>query len=216
MENLTEKKLRHGSADGRDGKALILLFGRHGDIKPQNILWFPDTSNSWMKGRGRGTLKLADFGVADFSTKDEFDSDFDRIRHQFAAQSPTYRSPENDFNDPRIGSSYDIWSLGCVYLEFIAWWFGRWKLVKKFTEERKSPDLFWTEYKGLSTPIILDTFFESKRNELTQKMEATTKSSVSQASKVVQILKSKHAAHYSSSSILWNTTGREIILRMAF
>ncbi|KAJ0116630.1 hypothetical protein J7T55_009780 [Diaporthe amygdali] len=179
--NLAEKRMQDGSASQQSSESRILLYGRHGDIKPENILWFPATRMS--RSKDQGILKLADFGVADFSTKNEFEVDFNRRRHQFLAQSPTYRSPENDFEDPRIGSSYDIWSLGCVYLEFIAWWFGRWKLVKKFADERTDDDQFWTKHAGLNKVLKVDTFFEIKQNQGPGGSEAFAKPSVSKWSK---------------------------------
>lgn len=86
--------------------------GRHGDIKPKNILYFADD-----KG-GPERLVIADFTLM------RFHSDA-TTSFTFANQvgfSPTYRPPEVD---ERIGAivsqKYDIWTLGCVYLEFVTW-----------------------------------------------------------------------------------------------
>ncbi|KAK4101555.1 kinase-like protein [Parathielavia hyrcaniae] len=99
----------------------VKLFGRHGDIKPANILWFP--------GPNGGMLKLTDFGLSEFHTlKSRSNRSNSRI-----ATSLTYRPPECDMKDGKISRSYDIWTLGCLYLEFITWLLGGWDLVVKFT-----------------------------------------------------------------------------------
>lgn len=154
IDDLREESTRQGLPTRHNFKPPLRLFGRHGDIKPENILWFRENR------KDPGLLKLADFGVANFSTKDESKPEFNSSRHRLIASTPTYRSPENDFKDSPMGSSYDIWSLGCVYLEFIAWWFGHWKLVHGFAEERKADDKFWTDQIGLRNVIKLDTLFE--------------------------------------------------------
>lgn len=106
----------------------VQLFGRHGDIKLQNVLWFRDPKN---KG-DIGILKITDFGLAEFRTS----------RAQIYKRSSDltfslpYQPPECDMQGGRVGQSHDIWSLGCLYLELITWSLGGWELVKKFQEVR--------------------------------------------------------------------------------
>ncbi|KAI0439232.1 kinase-like protein [Xylaria telfairii] len=104
------------------------LYGRHGDIKPANILWFPNL----MDDNDGGTLKLTDFGLAELHS---FDSR-SYITKSHIATSPTYRPPEYDMKEGKISRSYDIWTMGCLYLEFITWLLGGWDLVKLFTVKR--------------------------------------------------------------------------------
>ena len=104
------------------------LFGRHGDIKPNNILWFPNA--------GRGVLKITDFGIAHFSTRDSVPAE----SRGPVANSPSYRAPECDLPNWMLSPSADIWALGCVYLEFITWFFGGWKGVEDFARRRLAPD----------------------------------------------------------------------------
>lgn len=134
------------------------LFGRHGDIKPENILWFPDLETSGPNGFG--TLKIADFGIVEFSTQRAVD----RRRRGFVANSPSYRAPENDLPHDdgitRVSSSYDIWALGCVFLEFVTWWFGGWIMVEGFRSQRDLPDPVWYGSAALEEPVYFsDTFF---------------------------------------------------------
>ncbi|KAI0523946.1 hypothetical protein F5B22DRAFT_423512 [Xylaria bambusicola] len=85
---------------------------RHGDVKPENILRFKDRTTL-------GILKLGDLGLA-------------KTHHQSTAlrQAPTttrvgtmrYEPPETvvSNNQPR-SRKYDIWSMGCVTMEFVIW-----------------------------------------------------------------------------------------------
>jgi serine/threonine protein kinase len=112
------------------------VFGHHGDIKPENVLMFPDSDYQKTK---RGTLKLSDFGLAEFSHHQTVSM---QPKSSFAT-SPPYRAPEVDLEGTgAIGRSYDIWTLGCLYLEFITWLIGGWELVDTFAFNRLEPDPF--------------------------------------------------------------------------
>jgi len=90
-----------------------VLYGRHGDIKPENILWFqktPDTDDEM------GILQIADFGLGRFHGRDSRS----RVPPESVQGSPTYEPPECKLHRP-VSRAYDIWSLGCLYLEFITW-----------------------------------------------------------------------------------------------
>lgn len=128
------------------------LYGRHGDIKPQNILWFPDPANE----SSRGTLKITDFGLTKFSSSHSKSYELGAK----LATSPTYRPPEYDLEDGLVGRSYDIWTLGCLYLEHITWLLGGWALVEDFTKKRQALDPRWHD-------IHTDTFFEIVSCKLT-------------------------------------------------
>ncbi|KAM0421333.1 hypothetical protein ACHAPT_010864 [Fusarium lateritium] len=156
----------------------VLLFGRHGDIKPENILWFPAHNKSTKEVSG--ILKISDFGIAEFSSQAAVDA---RTRGLLGF-SRTYRPPECDleFNDGRIGPSYDIWSLGCVFLQFIAWWLGGWEHVDEFASQRLGSDHAWFETldnRYNSDAFFSDVFFTSRVDE-TGKKEAVVKPAVTQ------------------------------------
>lgn len=103
----------------------------HGDIKPENILWFPE--NDGRKDKTHGTLKLSDFGLAEVSVHQTTSM---QPKSKFAT-SPHYRAPEVDLEGTgAIGRSYDIWTLGCLFLEFITWQLGGWNLVGSFLFSR--------------------------------------------------------------------------------
>ncbi|KAL5315475.1 hypothetical protein ACEPPN_016343 [Leptodophora sp. 'Broadleaf-Isolate-01'] len=85
-------------------------FGRHGDIKPENILWMKDSVDD------PGSLMVADMGLGRFHRKESRS----RVDPKTINGSPTYAPPEVTLNKP-VSRAYDIWSLGCVFAEFITW-----------------------------------------------------------------------------------------------
>ena len=123
-----------------------MLFGRHGDIKPKNILWFLDEEEG-------GTLKITDFGIAELNSKRKGTR---KPNGELLANTPTYSPPECYVDGAYIGRSFDIWAMGCLYLEFVTWLLGGWRLVQKFARMRKRPDPQHPER-------LLDTFFEIRK-----------------------------------------------------
>ncbi|KAF4950004.1 hypothetical protein FSARC_13323 [Fusarium sarcochroum] len=111
---------------------------RHGDIKPQNILHF-------LEGRGEnndeeGVLVIADVGIS-------------RLHREITSMrnAPTnsnestisYEAPEAQ-SDQREGKPrprrYDMWSLGCMFLEFTVWLVHDYNAVRSFRWCRISRD----------------------------------------------------------------------------
>lgn len=82
-------------------------YGRHGDIKPENILWFRSPSN----------LVISDFGLSQYHSIHSRSQDSPYAVRGF---SPTYRPPEFELKK-QITQRYDIWTLGCLFLEIITW-----------------------------------------------------------------------------------------------
>ncbi|OAL02957.1 hypothetical protein IQ06DRAFT_375626 [Phaeosphaeriaceae sp. SRC1lsM3a] len=138
-------------------------YGRHGDITPGNILWFGDGSDD--QEYLSGTLKLADFGQA------ELNSLLSKTQPKSVANTMTYRPPECDLQHKPIRQSYDIWCLGCVLLEFVAWMLGGKKLLHDFSRSRLSLDIFQHNKET-------DTFFQVTTNTWTRTPEVVVKKSV--------------------------------------
>ncbi|KAK0666020.1 hypothetical protein QBC41DRAFT_399065 [Cercophora samala] len=132
--NLLKAAVREiwGIADGLD-KAHNPKSGprfRHGDLKPENILWFKGDDEI-------GTLKIADWGLAKgYNEKTELRNS--RTTGQQGTRM--YEPPEEDTGEgislPAVNSwlglgatqtgrvksrVYDVWSLGCIIMEFIIW-----------------------------------------------------------------------------------------------
>jgi serine/threonine protein kinase len=84
---------------------------RHGDLKPENILRFTTAESAL------GTLKIADMGLA----KQHVLATQHR-KHLTSTRYGTvqYEPPEAVTNGPR-SRLYDVWSMGCIALEFIIW-----------------------------------------------------------------------------------------------
>ncbi|KAM0496295.1 hypothetical protein ACHAP8_007556 [Fusarium lateritium] len=120
-------------------------YGRHGDMKPENILWFPDSNDP-----DGGVLKISDLGQA------QLHSTISKTRRESnGIHTLTYRPPESDIEPYLIRQSGDIWSFGCIILEFITWALGSWVLVEEFKTKRASEDQY--------SPIKSDTFYELKQ-----------------------------------------------------
>jgi serine/threonine protein kinase len=96
----------------------------HADIKPENILCF----NHGEETEGPFTLKLADFGLTQMVVGPNLD--VDRVAH-----TKTYRPPEHDIED-KVNLKYDVWCLGCLFLEFITWVLLGWTGVTEFRDAR--------------------------------------------------------------------------------
>jgi serine/threonine protein kinase len=104
---------------------------RHGDLKPANILLFEDNEDR--------TLVIADFGVSRIHGEL---TDLRQGGTTTAATTRSYEAPEaSEYgrrNKPRA-RTYDIWSLGCVFLEFAIWLLYDIGAIKNFEENRKWP-----------------------------------------------------------------------------
>ncbi|KAL2824479.1 kinase-like domain-containing protein [Aspergillus cavernicola] len=99
----------------------MACYGRHGNIKAQNILWFRD----------RNILKIADLGVANVRGKGS--------RSNASASnivvSPTYSPPDVE-RKHSISRKWDIWGLGCLYLEFITYLVLGPNAIDEFSDKR--------------------------------------------------------------------------------
>lgn len=104
----------------------IAKYGMHGDLKPDNILWFESHKDD------RGIFVISDFGVADMHS----DKSRSNIPNEKIPAVPGYRPPECDIQNGYISRRYDIWTLGCLFLEILTWLMGGQELVSTFKKER--------------------------------------------------------------------------------
>ncbi|KAK7420907.1 hypothetical protein QQX98_002471 [Neonectria punicea] len=105
-------------------------FGRHGDIKPSNILVFKANTGDHLGQHQDSVLKIADFGLASFHKADA------ETHTAPAKHTPAYRAPELHLKPQENSSSYDIWSLGCLLSEFIAWSVGGCRALDQLASAR--------------------------------------------------------------------------------
>ncbi|KAL0942010.1 protein kinase [Colletotrichum truncatum] len=135
------------------------LYGRHGDLKPENILCFEDADSPIRRTR----LVISDVGLTRFHHSAEG-------QHSEQRHTPTYRAPEFDLENGVTSRSYDIWSLGCLFLEFVTWYLtGSSGIDDKFTEVRTTEGL---------TDVPDDNYFLVKRDYVDDTLRAEVKPSV--------------------------------------
>ncbi|CVL00298.1 uncharacterized protein FPRN_08550 [Fusarium proliferatum] len=115
------------AANNTDNTAEDILYGRHGDLKPENILWFDEYHGDLHH------LAICDFGSTEFnSIYSKSLVDPEKVR----GYSKTYQPPDSHVED-NVNQRFDIWSLGCVFLEFISWLLlGHDETVEGFPAER--------------------------------------------------------------------------------
>lgn len=115
----------------------------HGDICSKNLLWFSRGDTDRLS---ESRLVIADFGHAEIGRQR-------RPRgKELDLGSWTYRAPESAVPGAHITSAIDVWSLGCLLLEFATWHLLGWEAVDhSFTQARLEDDP--------NDKIQIDTFF---------------------------------------------------------
>ncbi|KAI1421303.1 kinase-like protein [Xylaria sp. FL1777] len=111
---------------------------RHGDLKPENILHFKGSSNSDARYGKYGSLVIADVGVS----KVHIEATESRKKGTTTkATTPCYEAPEAEIDDgkPR-GRRYDMWSVGCIFMEFAIWLLYGYEAINGFKELRRAND----------------------------------------------------------------------------
>lgn len=148
------------------------IYGIHGDIKPANIIRYTDWRDSALPNQALyeplGLLQLTDFGLSSFHHSKTVED----IKVKIGDSE--YKPPEVHLVLP-ISRSTDIWSLGCLFLEFVTWLLYGQQGRQDFCRKR-------TRYKGLND--IHPCFFEVFEGEkgLTQIMKSRAVTKVSSES----------------------------------
>lgn len=126
-------RLLHAGTEAKDGTFKVMKsadgqkrYCRHGDIRPENILWFRSKDDK------HGILVLADMGVSVFNRT----VSRSKQPRRYVAQIPGYHPPESVTIGGEVDRTFDIWSLGCVYLEMMAWALGGRQYLYEFKEAR--------------------------------------------------------------------------------
>ncbi|KAK4216482.1 kinase-like protein [Rhypophila decipiens] len=133
----------HNTGHGKDQQAE--LYGRHGDMKAENILWFEEEDCN--DPNERDWLVITDFGLGRLNSKYSRSG----VDPTLVPRTATYKAPEFDLTGGRISRVSDVFSFGCVCLEFLTWYLEGWEAVNdKFIEFRMELDINGFE---------VDTFF---------------------------------------------------------
>ncbi|VUC30667.1 unnamed protein product [Clonostachys rosea] len=120
-------------------------FFRHGDLKPENILWFKDEEHDNETGYEMGTLKIGDWGLA---KRQNVPTQLRTHRTTTPFGTCRYEPPEERTGQtvnlaPTVAGGtdvkrrsrlYDIWGMGCIFLEFLIWLLYGIEGLKRFNE----------------------------------------------------------------------------------
>ncbi|KAI0809419.1 hypothetical protein GGR55DRAFT_679769 [Xylaria sp. FL0064] len=108
---------------------------RHGDLKPHNIVRFLDKTKV-------GTLKIADMALAKYH---EESTDLRDAGTEMRYGTRLYEPPEvMTMADAPRSRRYDIWSMGCIYLDFLIWLlYGYEEFVAFHHSLGPGPNQFW-------------------------------------------------------------------------
>jgi serine/threonine protein kinase len=121
-------------------------YGRHGDIKPENILWYPSPTDLF------GILVIADLGLTTFNSTNSRSN----VPGQGIPISPGYRPPECDLEGGVFSRAFDIWTFGCLLLEMVCWALGGQDARDEFEELRSTMYVM-----ACKTEIFFDILFKS-------------------------------------------------------
>lgn len=128
--------------------------GTHGDVKAENVLFFDPPDDGTFSG-SKQHLVVSDFGLTRFREKS--------LKSDPMGWSVTYRAPELDM---KLGTSrkYDIWSLGCLFLEFISWFLRGFDATRPRSNHKRSSLITFQDVRveddvPYGTPYKEDKFF---------------------------------------------------------
>ena len=134
-----------------------VVYGRHGDLHPQNILLVRSLDEP--NPDAKGTLQLSSMSeVQFFQSPEAFNTPRD---------TGSYEAPECQL-DRTAGPSYDIWSLGCIFLEIFIWLSEGPKGLQQFRLARLDPDPIYGD-------SVLDDYFFSLQTEGRSYVSATVR-----------------------------------------
>ena len=130
----------------------------HHDIKPENILFFKDSSSDY------GMFRVSDWGSAKVNT---YRTRSYHTKHPIGTL--TYEAPEYT-SKGETSRPYDLWSLGCVFLELLIWAVFDSTHVENFSDQR---DDIRNADSGTGS-ITDDAFWQKKGNEFVLRKTVVT------------------------------------------
>ncbi|KAL8937591.1 MAG: hypothetical protein Q9216_004349 [Gyalolechia sp. 2 TL-2023] len=126
--------------------------GYHHDLKPENVLFFSTQDSTQLdRHTGEGSFRVADLGSVKMNTLR-----IESVNARWSAGTATYAPPEQE-TEGLTSRPYDIWSMGCIFLELLVWALFDYDAVRRFSHQRHShceasnsipSDAFWIIEKG--------------------------------------------------------------------
>ena len=92
-------------------------YGIHGDLAARNFLCFDFVFD---RDDIQGTIRISDFGSCRFFSKTSRSTRKPKVAHQVCYRAPELDELDDNMDQP-YSPKYDVWSLGCVLLEFVSW-----------------------------------------------------------------------------------------------
>ncbi|GAW11807.1 hypothetical protein ANO14919_011590 [Xylariales sp. No.14919] len=126
---------------------------RHGDLKPENILHFQNSDDPKIHHGEYGTLIIADVGI---SRVHHIVTELRHDRTKTYDTTRSYEGPEAETGGDKPRSRrYDMWSVGCIFMEFAIWLLYGYKAINAFRERRKefSPKAAYYEFTNPTVKI---------------------------------------------------------------
>ncbi|KAI1741256.1 kinase-like domain-containing protein [Xylaria scruposa] len=147
------------------------LYGRHGDLKPENILWYKSR-------HGLGKLVISDMGL---SKTHRYQSKT-YIPDKKVPATGRYRPPELDYEDGLLGRTFDIWTLGCIFLEMLNWLHGGYEQLAKMETKMTTPSIWGYECDAYSEWVYVKDlgFYTVRVKEVVTECIGTLRSECSQ------------------------------------
>lgn len=128
-------------------------YGRHGDIKAENILWYPTGA---LGTEDKGIFVISDLGLTAINSPKSRSMQ----PNTKLSTTPSYRPPECDIDGGVISRAFDIWTLGCLYLELLCWLLTGYEGKLRFDAERTTLFLY-----GTNADIFFDVERRAARRE---------------------------------------------------
>ncbi|KAH7163589.1 kinase-like domain-containing protein [Dactylonectria estremocensis] len=133
----------------QQGLDVSMMYGKHGDLKPQNVLWFASPTEPM------GILVITDLGLTDVHREESKSN----IPNENVPLTPGYRPPECDIYKGKISRAFDIWTIGCLFLEMVCWLLGGQGMRAEFAASRMK--MYIT---GSNSDIFFDIQFNKIKN----------------------------------------------------
>ncbi|KAH6989231.1 kinase-like domain-containing protein [Ilyonectria sp. MPI-CAGE-AT-0026] len=127
-------------------------YGRHGDIKPENILCFTPRHGSNGGSIERRTLVISDLGIGEFHGT----ASRSNLPNQGIPHTPDYRPPECDLDGGTVSRLWDIWTIGCLFLEMVCWLLEGHDSLTEFEKQRSSFFLYGDQSKDRNVATFFD------------------------------------------------------------